>query len=1429
MKVEIYIEGQLLELDESVIINQIIQATDIYDPAKLRVDFTRTVSVPNTQNNNLLFGSIFSVNRVVGSGTPNKGVQFNQYKRANFLMYVNDRLFTDGYCRLDNVVFQNDNVFRYELTFFGGLATFFRDLGDIMLSELLSSGTPYSSKIALSAASMSNLWSARLFTNGSRDTLNYNSLYNDENLTTRRTTIDNTGDHRNLYFDLIDAENGLYNTGTLIQFANGENDDNIKQQTKYAYPVTEQQLAIKTSHKQRLGFYIDMLLFCIAKKMGYTIERTQFTSTKNPYFNKLMVTGKIISEHVGQAVNVVAEGNNRDILVSDGNNDKIWNIFLRPSTITSDNNIVLNNGKIRFLDNEDRCYTKHFFTFNFDSEQICFKLQGIFYGGENNVTPFVGSTSSQDKWHIRIGIGGTLFYNNILIGTFIADTIYLVGKGTVFPSELMGKTHFYHEIISGGEYGDNTIIVLVDGSWITLDELVFTRVKAKILETVKRPYSYIDVFPIILFTQNRAPWILYRYHNGIDEVITSIPEALDPDAFNLVFGNPNFKITISEYRTIDSDSEVFLHNLLPDVKASDFFLSYCKLFGVYPEIDNDNKVIRLLNRNEYYTNRVTDVDNYFCTDLEHNLLPLSFDGLFINLSLKAGQTYDAKRVKEQTGIENGALKINTGIEFNKDTYEYFKDTVFEPLVIKQKEFDEYGEIREVIVIPQIYSDELQKSKIYNPVSLLFANGYVYGESAEPRLADKYYFAFVNDTQNAKDTKTSLYNLSNCKSLVINNRLSLIELTPFAYGIAPTQPMQLQTLTVYPNVDAPTFSVDFNSPVLRFYRGNYPQGITIFERYWKRYLLDRYNQNTKIFTGYFLLPEYFLSRNLLREFFYFQNQFWVINKAEIRDVTKHEPIKLELVSVNNRENYYNGLDIGYSDVSLGVKLTVLDDYTLQPVAGASIKIGTTTKLTGEDGVVYFDLEPGTVSYSVSKSGYTTRTGNAVIENGEEEITVRIKIGLMYSDQITSYIAGGFIPVASASELNALRNTGSRVMGAGTIWEGTYNTGLDKNYIQVQHLDLQEYQSGEGWQRIGEINTPYTGRYIGNNLTINNLYQSSSTIVGLFCKTKNAKLENIIIVNPNVSTNSNFASALCAVASSPDNNGYIAQCHIVGGQINGKDRVGGLVGLNGDKVETGIKIINCTCSATITATETYAGGIAGYCYGSYSEISQCRFNGTLRNPRTDNNTFNCYGGIVGFAAAGANITKCKFDGTIEIKRQRAIGGIVGAGDGILIISECESSGTVIGNNSVCGIIGAQDAGTLTISNCINKSTVIADCQYNTFNLPPWKAAGISSYFSSSNRTVINTLSIGQVTSINTPSSPLPVLNSFNNYNYNNITDCYYCSELTGQTTGIQGTNKTVAQLKADPIGSGIFANWSTGIWTKDENNMPKLRNIPNFPTF
>ena len=64
-KIELFIGGRKVDLDDDVSILLTKQLNDIFDPSKIKNDFSKTVSLPQTKNNNNIFGNIYNINKII--------------------------------------------------------------------------------------------------------------------------------------------------------------------------------------------------------------------------------------------------------------------------------------------------------------------------------------------------------------------------------------------------------------------------------------------------------------------------------------------------------------------------------------------------------------------------------------------------------------------------------------------------------------------------------------------------------------------------------------------------------------------------------------------------------------------------------------------------------------------------------------------------------------------------------------------------------------------------------------------------------------------------------------------------------------------------------------------------------------------------------------------------------------------------------------------------------------------------------------------------------------------------------------------------------------------------------------------------------------------------------------------------------------------
>ena len=216
-------------------------------------------------------------------------------------------------------------------------------------------------------------------------------------------------------------------------------------------------------------------------------------------------------------------------------------------------------------------------------------------------------------------------------------------------------------------------------------------------------------------------------------------------------------------------------------------------------------------------------------------------------------------------------------------------------------------------------------------------------------------------------------------------------------------------------------------------------------------------------------------------------------------------------------------------------------------------------------------------------------------------------------------------------------------------------------------LEDFIENSVFQAIGDDITPFLGKYDGQNFNIKDFeIQSSNTFVALFAVLgENAHLQNIILhlkegVNNYFAVSGGQYTAGLLAASY---GGIVENCHVMGGNIQGNDILGGLIGYNG-----GI-IIQSSADVFVRSKSD---GLAE--------------NGAV-------------GGLVGFNYSGT-IDGGKASNTIEGNQATFVGGLVGKNT-MSIITSSQSFAKVSGTKIVGGFIGMNEEGTISSSTVESES--------------------------------------------------------------------------------------------------------------------------------
>jgi hypothetical protein len=110
---------------------------DIQNIAERKSDFSKTITLPGTHNNNDIFSNIFNLARTTeNTNTYNFAPDFNPNLKADAILYKNGIAMIQGYLQLTNVSITDEQEIEYEVIIIGRTANLFQDLGEKKLNEL---------------------------------------------------------------------------------------------------------------------------------------------------------------------------------------------------------------------------------------------------------------------------------------------------------------------------------------------------------------------------------------------------------------------------------------------------------------------------------------------------------------------------------------------------------------------------------------------------------------------------------------------------------------------------------------------------------------------------------------------------------------------------------------------------------------------------------------------------------------------------------------------------------------------------------------------------------------------------------------------------------------------------------------------------------------------------------------------------------------------------------------------------------------------------------------------------------------------------------------------------------------------------------------------------------------------------------------------
>lgn len=933
--IHLYIGNTEVEFTANPEILYTYQVDDLTNPTVVKNSFSKTITIKGTKSNNHLFGHYWNVERMQVGGGDGSNVYFNASKKMDFQLFVGTELYESGYVKLDEVRRVGDD-YEYDITLYGGLGDFFYNLsisddgGERKLSDLdYGKDIDFTININTVQEAWVNLkgydeWydeiNGFLYPNIKKDDkwsiINFMPAYNG---------IPEDFDSSKLLMDM--SSTNLTKTKT---------EDGKTYRTKEGWVMAELPDEMTEWETRDLRSYLQRP--CIRMKEiikaccnpdnngGYEVELDEdFFNENNPYWEDTWMSLPMIQTLEYDSGEQPIEGATLMTKTTEGNT-------------------------------EGYMYQE----LEFDMGEFPTSTLSSIYVSAT-INPNLSYPSTSYKWFWNSG-GDSYHSGWACYGSLFCQLLAFNGDTVVGASDVYNLTS---PIRHNGKlwYGDNSrysggrSFTPYMGKSIN-SVLGYFRSNGFVRENATNPYKflfYIDnlstnvtsvkmcyywgaskdklkkaKFAYSCFNETKdTSWIGHDWARSWHTSPTNLKMGLNFHNLKAVMGG-----------TIGRTGTQVTKNLILNTEASpcEYLLSYCKMFGLYFSKSPYEKKISIQTRKSFYDrNKITDISKDIDYSKSVTITPIAFGSKWVEFNQEQDETQYAKDYKTTKGVVYGSKVLNTGYEFDSEKKQLLDTNVIKSGIEgleKSKYFTCYNNDDKV----RPFFGYGLKYNLYNgddTIELIGTNAQgsnLLGINEDSNL--KYYDTFPKmqfhdksneptDGNNCLVFFSGFKNLTTGRANPVNYYLSddsyyqseLNEGEPCWLFVSGDRYLNGKAISAKVN-ELPVFeryltdsnstnvkkSLDFGT-AQELYVPKYSikEDVNIYSNFWKTYLEDLYDVNTKILTVYVRLKEK-VGYDLLRQFYWFENAIWRINKITDWNIGLEDTTKVEFVKVQDLNDY-----------------------------------------------------------------------------------------------------------------------------------------------------------------------------------------------------------------------------------------------------------------------------------------------------------------------------------------------------------------------------------------------------------------------------------------------------------------------------------------------------------------------------------------------
>ena len=885
--IDLFIDGQKVDFTIPIEIFMTFIHNDLHNPTVIRNSFSKTIKLDGTPNNNRIFGCFGNMERIISFKDGSySSAYFNPSRKTEFILMRNYEILERGYVKLDKVIKKGKSL-SYEITLYGGLGSFlyglsYKDDGEKMkLSDLTYN---YNLDIDVNKDTVFSAWQHingigqyTGSTYGVYDFINFAPCYNGipENFTSDKVAID-VDSFANA--DDFDLSNQFVTSKDGYTTVNGWVMGELKKE------YDEWQMKDLRSYLQRPVIRLKEIIKACCDKQnngGYEVDLdSEFFSSSNPYYNDTWLTLPLLTEmEVNNSIN--------------------------------DGSIILNGDKLSINDLGDNN-----FTVSIDFNLLISSLN-------TNTSPSeMGNLCTGAKKYYQGNINPALQYNR----AFQVQLVIFDANGNAVGGSPAIRLYTY-----------------IDG---TNDFNITPRYNSSV-QTETGTFKYANSRWIFNDKTYTLTSNTVKYESGMYGMLYVDSDIINPygsvQNSNVVFPEDGATSYIVEFSTgffneriSNSDIKGYCLNknllLNSEHTPCDYFLGFLKMFNLHIWSDNVEKKIYVRQRKNYFTGNVIDIDRQVDRDSDITITPIVYDAKYYSFGVEY-ESYLSKKYKDDYGIDYGIQKVNTNYNFDSSTKSLLENIVYKGAVCNRGKSKYYINIHnrgemEDIEYPPFMLDGCQ--------TFLFKDGdTVEGSYITPKTSEnsvswwntKFYDILPKPDFRDKDGKTvegaNVLLFYNGKVDMkggdgFNIGFSISDDIPEFEQLNDGEPCWIWTYktTVKKTPDyLPCFSryktnsnnwvthsLDFGTP-REIYVPDYgiDNSSDIYTKYWKNYLTDRFDMNTREIELKIRLKDR-VNPDYLQNFVYFDGCYWLIEEIVDYNVCSQSTTKCKLVKVHNMDNY-----------------------------------------------------------------------------------------------------------------------------------------------------------------------------------------------------------------------------------------------------------------------------------------------------------------------------------------------------------------------------------------------------------------------------------------------------------------------------------------------------------------------------------------------